>query len=89
MLSLPPSMRIFVARDPADMRKGFDGLSPLVCDVANGGSAVRPPVCLRQPSQGTGEDPLGGSIWILTALQASRTRSLSVLRSSWSTAGHR
>ena len=33
MLNLPPSVRIFVAREPADMRKGFDGLSSLVIDV--------------------------------------------------------
>lgn len=33
MLSLPPSVRIFVAREVADMRKGFDGLSGLVIDV--------------------------------------------------------
>jgi transposase len=33
MLSLPPSVRIFVAREPADMRKSFDGLSRLVCDI--------------------------------------------------------
>lgn len=29
MLSLPPSVRIFVARDPVDMRKSVDGLSAL------------------------------------------------------------
>ncbi len=33
MLSLPPSVRIFVAREPADMRKQFDGLAALVIDV--------------------------------------------------------
>ena len=33
MLSLPPSVRIFVAREPCDMRKGFDGLSALVCNA--------------------------------------------------------
>ena len=33
MLSLPSSVRVFVARNPADMRKGFDGLSSLVIDV--------------------------------------------------------
>ena len=33
MLSLPPSVRIFVAKKPADMRKQFDGLSALVIDV--------------------------------------------------------
>ncbi|QDV39464.1 IS66 family insertion sequence element accessory protein TnpB [Tautonia plasticadhaerens] len=27
MLSLPPSVRILLAREPADMRKGFDGLA--------------------------------------------------------------
>jgi transposase len=30
MLSLPPSVRIFVSREPADMRKGFDSLAELV-----------------------------------------------------------
>lgn len=33
MLSLPPSVRIFVARDPADMRKSVDGLSELTRDI--------------------------------------------------------
>lgn len=40
MLSLPGSVRIFVAREPTDMRKGFDGLAALVrrqdADVFNG-----------------------------------------------------
>lgn len=30
MLSLPPSVRVFVATAPADLRKSFDGLSGLV-----------------------------------------------------------
>ena len=33
MLSLPPSVRILLARQPADMRKGFDGLAQLVQSV--------------------------------------------------------
>jgi transposase len=33
MLSLPPSVRVFVARDPVDMRRSFDGLSAAVMDV--------------------------------------------------------
>lgn len=35
MLSFPPSpsVRIFVGREPVDMRKGFDGLSGIVMDV--------------------------------------------------------
>jgi transposase len=33
MLSLPPSVRIFIARDIVDLRKGFDGLSALVIEV--------------------------------------------------------
>lgn len=34
MLSLPPSVRVFVALEPADMRCGFDGLSARVRGVA-------------------------------------------------------
>lgn len=33
MLSLPPTVRLFVAREPADMRKAFDGLAGLVRDA--------------------------------------------------------
>jgi len=33
MLSLPPSVRIFVSRVATDMRKSFDTLAALVCDV--------------------------------------------------------
>jgi transposase len=32
VLSLPATLRIFLAAEPADMRKGFDGLSQLVRD---------------------------------------------------------
>jgi transposase len=32
VLSLPSTLRIFLAVEPADMRKGFDGLSQLVRD---------------------------------------------------------
>ena len=30
MLTLPPTVRVFVASAPVDLRKGFDGLSALV-----------------------------------------------------------
>jgi transposase len=33
VLSLPSALRIFLAASPADMRKGFDGLSLLVREV--------------------------------------------------------
>ena len=33
MLSLPPSVRIFVATEPVDLRKGFDGLSAATREV--------------------------------------------------------
>ncbi|MEZ5989269.1 MAG: IS66 family insertion sequence element accessory protein TnpB [Planctomycetota bacterium] len=33
MLSLPPSVRIYLAREPADMRKAIDGLSALTREV--------------------------------------------------------
>lgn len=37
MLSFPPSpsVRIFVGREPVDMRKGFDGLSSVVIGVVD------------------------------------------------------
>lgn len=41
MISLPPTVKIFLAVEPADMRKGFDGLKALVeaqlgCDPLSG-----------------------------------------------------
>lgn len=36
MLSLPPTVRIFLATQPADMRRGFDGLAATVRDVLRG-----------------------------------------------------
>ena len=33
MLSMPPSVRIYVASAPTDMRKGFDSLAALVTQV--------------------------------------------------------
>jgi len=33
MLSLPPSVKIFVAREPVDLRNAFDGLSGVIRDI--------------------------------------------------------
>ena len=33
MLTLPPTVQIYLARDPADLRKSFDGLAALVRDA--------------------------------------------------------
>ena len=35
MLSIPPTMRVFVATQPTDMRKSFDGLSIAAQSVIN------------------------------------------------------
>jgi transposase len=36
MLNLPPSVRIFVSREPVDMRKSFDSLAQLVREHVGG-----------------------------------------------------
>lgn len=33
MINLPPTVRIFLAAEPADMRRGFDGLAALTSSV--------------------------------------------------------
>lgn len=33
MITLPPAVRVFIATQPADLRKSFDGLAALVRDV--------------------------------------------------------
>ncbi len=33
MINLPPTVRIFLATSPADMRRGFDGLAALITSV--------------------------------------------------------
>lgn len=33
MLSLPPAVKVFLASEPADMRRSFDGLAALTRDV--------------------------------------------------------
>lgn len=34
MLALPPNVKIYMATEPVDMRKGFCGLSQNVCDIS-------------------------------------------------------
>lgn len=33
MLSLPPSVKIFLCKKPADMRKSFDGLAAMTSEI--------------------------------------------------------
>ena len=43
MLSLPPTVRIWLSTRPADLRKSFDGLAALVRDGHGGGPPANPP----------------------------------------------
>ena len=36
MITFPPTVRIFLAAQPADLRKGFDGLAALTTSVRGG-----------------------------------------------------
>ncbi|MGK4009297.1 IS66 family insertion sequence element accessory protein TnpB [Sorangium sp. So ce1036] len=54
MLTLPPSVRVYVAAEPTDLRKSFDGLSVLVSQRFGAGplcGRVRPGVGLAREAR--------------------------------------
>ena len=50
MIQLTPQMRILVALEPADFRRGIDGLASVCKQTPSGGSVQRLCVRLPQPS---------------------------------------
>ncbi len=57
MLGFSGSLRVFVAVEPCDMRKGYEGLSALAGEVL--GEDVRSgAVCFRQQASDAAEDPV-------------------------------
>jgi len=73
MLSLPTSVRVYLARGATDMRKSIDGLAAVTKEVLehepmSGHLFV---FCNRRRSD---QDPLLGAVWFLVAAQATRAR---------------
>ncbi len=64
MLSLPPAVQIYVAVEPADMRKSFNGLSILVHDVLRQDPLPGHLFVFRN-RRGEGQDSILGSIRFL------------------------
>ncbi len=60
MVTLPPSVRLFVATTPVDGRKGFDALSLYVQSHASARRAKRSSVCVFQPSPRCRQRPVLG-----------------------------
>ena len=74
MLTLPPAVRVFIATEPADMRRSFDTLDLLAARRAGHppGPVLGPPLRLPQPLGRPAEDPLLGPERLLPLVQAAR-----------------
>ncbi len=77
MLSLPPSVRLFVATQPVDGRKGADSLMVIVRDVFATRSAERPSVRLLLEAARPRAHRVLGSQRNRDVDEASRARSIS------------
>src|ERR1700730_8259097 len=75
MLTLPASVRVFVARGATDLRRSFDRLSAQVGGPAPG-AVVRPRVRVLQPPTQSGEVAGVGARRVLAAVQAAGGRDL-------------
>ena len=77
VIMLPPTVRVFLCTRPTDMRKSFDGLSGLVQECFGQDLLSRPSLPLRQPPQGSPQDPLLRSRRPGHLVQAARGRDAS------------
>ena len=60
MLSLPPSVRIFIARGATDICKSFDTLATVACDVTAEPEPDEPLLALLAAASVQGRAALGG-----------------------------
>lgn len=56
MIQTAPQMRVLLAPEPVDFRKGIDGLEPGVPDCLCGRSLLRLCLCLSQPQSRCPQD---------------------------------
>ena len=61
MLMLPPSVRICLAVEPADIRKGIDGLMAVVCNQFGRDAYSRHLFSVHSPTEKRTESPVLGS----------------------------
>ena len=87
MLSLPPSVRIFIAKKPADMRKQFDGLAALVVNAIDEDPQSGHLFVFYNKRRNRLKVPVVGSLRLSLARQAAGARTLQYLRSHRRNAG--
>ena len=91
VLMLPPSVRIFVASQPVDLRQSFDRLAACAAGAVGRQSVFRPSVRVPQSPRRPGEDPVLGPVGILSLVQAAGAGGLPFAearrRAGWSWSG--
>ena len=61
MFGLSAAVRVYLAKEPADMRKSFDGLARPWRRAPGARSPLRSSLRLRQQAPGSHQDPVLGS----------------------------
>ncbi len=77
VLTLPASVRIYIAAEAVDLRRGFDGLGSRDAGADPGESYERPSLRLSQSPQEPGEASRVGPHRVLATLQTSRAWNVS------------